>query len=391
MVASRQSLSHRDFLKIDKDYEAAASVADLIYVSDQEPGINRIRKGKDFIYYTYKREIIDDTKELDRIKSLVIPPAWTNVWICKSSDGHIQATGYDVSGRKQYKYHPRWSVLQQETKFHRMYEFGKILPVLRKKIEKDLMLPGFPEAKVLAMVVSLMEKTYIRVGNDGYEKLYGSYGLTTLKNKHVAIKGNKIIFAFRGKKGVYHNITLKSKKFARIIKQCKAIPGRELFQYYDESGEVKKVDSGHVNQYIKNCVEQDFTTKDFRTWAGTLMMLRILKLASPGATSRECQKTIVKAFSEVSRRLGNTVTVCKKYYVHPGLIGLYEKNNLSRFFENEISAKEQKSGLSGDEKQLMHILRSIHNKKSVIKSPKQLLRAAIKKESKKRALKVHLA
>jgi DNA topoisomerase I len=192
-------LSHRDYLDIDKDYEAAASAANLIYVSDKEPGICRTKKGKGFVYLQGGAPV-NSHETLERIRKLVIPPAWTKVWICKSANGHIQVTGLDIRGRKQYKYHPRWTVLQQETKFHRMYEFGKMLPVLRERMQKDLSQQGFPETKVLAMVVSLMEHTFIRIGNNGYEKMYGSYGLTTLKNKHVAIQGDTVTFSFKGKR-----------------------------------------------------------------------------------------------------------------------------------------------------------------------------------------------
>jgi DNA topoisomerase-1 len=384
MINAGVTLSHQDFLKIDKNYEAAASAAHLVYVKDSDEGITRIKKGKGFAYH-YKGKPIQDTRELERIKKLVIPPAWTNVWICHSPNGHIQATGFDVRGRKQYRYHPRWSTLQQETKFHRMYEFGKALPALREQLQKDLAQPGFPESKVMAMMVSLMERTYIRVGNNGYEKLYGSYGLTTLKNKHVTVHGNIITFSFKGKKGVYHNITLKSKKFARIIKQCKAIPGSELFQYYDESGELRKVDSGQVNKYIKDCLSQDFTTKDFRTWAGTLMMFGILKLAAPCSKPTEYQKNIVEAYRQVSEKLGNTVAVCKKYYVHPGLVNLYQSSELTRFFKNDKEGKEIKSGLTPEEEVLMRVLKAIQQEETKPKLTKKLLKASIKAQKKARA------
>lgn len=388
MVSARTPLSHRDFLRIDKNYEAAASVANLVYVSDQESGISRIRKGKGFVY-RYKNRPVDDPKELERIKKLVIPPAWTNAWICKSSNGHIQATGYDVRGRKQYRYHQRWSAFQQETKFHRMFEFGKALPALRKKIQKDLGQEGFPETKVIAMVISLMERTYIRVGSDDYEKRYGSYGLTTLKNKHVNIHGDTVTFSFKGKKGVYHKIALKSKKFARIIKQCKAIPGSELFQYYDQEGNLRKVDSGHVNHYIKDTLSQEFTTKDFRTWAGTLMMLRLLKSAQPCDSLSAYKKNINEALTQVSRKLGNTVAVCKKYYVHPELVNFYQQSQLLRYFENKVQKKETLTGLTNEELLLMKILKAIQKEQVNPNLTEKLLKASIAKTSKaKRTLAV---
>lgn len=377
----RAPLRHRDFLKIDKNYEAAASAANLTYVSDKDPGITREKKGKGFVY-KLKDETITDEKELERIKKLVIPPAWTNVWISKSPNGHIQATGYDVAGRKQYRYHAKWHDLQQETKFHRMFEFGKALPFLRKRIRKDLNLPGFPEAKIIATLLSLMERTYIRIGNNGYEKLYGSYGLSTLKNKHVDVKGDTITFSFKGKKGVYHKISLKSKRFARIIKQCKAIPGSELFQYYDEAGNLHKVDSGQVNQYIKETLEQEFTTKDFRTWAGTMMMLRIIRIAEPCDNLTAYKKTVKDALQQVSMKLGNTVAVCKKYYVHPELINLYQQEQLKKMFEEKLVGKETKVGLTMEEQLLMKILRMIQKEKVSPKLTTKLLRASIRKQRK---------
>jgi DNA topoisomerase-1 len=379
LISGKPILSHEDFIEIDKDYEAAADAINLIYVNDKDDGIIRTKKGKSFIYF-YKGDQVKDEKEIERIKKLVIPPAWTNVWISKSPNGHIQATGYDVAGRKQYRYHSKWSELQQETKFHRIYEFGKSLPKLRKRLQEDLAQSGFPETKVLAMAVSLMERTFIRVGNDDYEKKYGSYGLTTLKNKHVDVKGDTITFSFKGKKGVYHKITLKNKKFAKIIRQCKAIPGRELFQYYDQSGEIRKIDSGQVNQYIKNCLKQEFTTKDFRTWAGTLMMLQIFKSADPCEKLKDLQKNIIEGFKLVSQRLGNTVAVCKKYYVHPELITLYQANELTHYFEKHPEKKDTLAELSSDEQLLMTILKAIQKEKVNPKLTTRLLRKSIRRQ-----------
>jgi len=241
-----------------------------------------------------------------------------------------------------------------------MIEFGKALPTLREQVRKDLQLPGFPEAKVMAMVIGLMERTFIRIGNDGYEKLYGSYGLSTLKNNHVDIRGDTITFSFKGKKGVYQRVLLKSRKFARIVKQCKAIPGKELFQYFDAAGEKRKVDSGQVNQYIKNCLKMDFTTKDFRTWAGTLGMLEALQCADPCSKKSDYQKNISAAFEQVSGKLGNTVAVCKKYYVHPEIVRMYKDNELAGYFSEE---GDQSADLSREEALLMKILSVIERTK----------------------------
>jgi DNA topoisomerase I len=357
------TLSHKDFLKIDKDYEAAASAANLRYVNDRsEEGIRRIKKGSGFSFQ-YKNRTIKDEKTLARIKKLAIPPAWRDVWICRSEDGHIQATGYDVRGRKQYRYHQRWSTIQHETKFHRMFEFGKTLPKLREHIQSDLDQPGFPESKIMATVIGLMERTFIRIGNEGYEKLYGSYGLTTLKNNHVDIRGNEIRFSFKGKKGVYQRVMLKSKRFARIMRQCKAIPGKELFQYIDENGEPRKVDSGKVNQYLKDMLGTDFTTKDFRTWAGTLSMLEALRQAPPCKNKSDYQKNITAALQDVSKRLGNTVAVCKKYYVHPEIISMYKNESLAEYLCMEVKDDDKKFALRPDEEVLMKILTIIQKSK----------------------------
>ncbi|MDQ6608459.1 MAG: DNA topoisomerase IB [Bacteroidota bacterium] len=275
-------LSHKEFLKIDKDYTKAARAADLLYVNDKEEGISRVKKG-DVFSYLYKGQTVKDKTLLLRIKKLAIPPAWTSVWICAKDSGHIQATGFDVKGRKQYRYHPQWQTLRNETKFHRLYEFGKLMPSIRTKVEEDLARKDLSVEKVLATVVSLMERTYIRIGNDDYEKLYGSYGLTTLKDGHVKVKGNTVKFSFKGKKGIYHNVTLQNPKLARMVQRCKDIPGKELFQYYDSEGQRHPIDSGMVNRYIKEASGGDFTAKDFRTWAGTLNIMRAFcSLDRPG-------------------------------------------------------------------------------------------------------------
>jgi DNA topoisomerase-1 len=354
------SLSHKEFLKLDKDYTTAAEMADLVYVSDKDPGIIRKPKGTGFAYYNGEK-VVDDEKTLQRIKKLAVPPAWTNVWICKNESGHIQATGYDQKGRKQYRYHPQWEVLRNETKFHRLFEFGKVLPSIRLKVEEDLGKKELSEDKVLATVVSLMERTFIRVGNDDYEKLYGSYGLTTLKDKHVKVKGNTVQFSFKGKKGIYHDITLRNRKLARLVQMCRDIPGKELFQYFGPDGERRSIDSGMVNRYIKEASGGDFTAKDFRTWAGTLHILQTFcNLEKPDGESA-CKKNIVAALDEVSHKLGNTRTVCKKYYVHPGIIRLYEDQLLDKYLKelDSIEKDDHLTGLTSEERVLMKILNEL--------------------------------
>jgi DNA topoisomerase-1 len=354
-------LSHREIVELDRDYIGAAKIARLRYVTDSIKGIVRQKKGKGFIYVLGNSPLRDE-EELSRIKKLAIPPAWTQVWICPYANGHIQATGFDARGRKQYKYHAQWGQLRNETKFHRLYEFGKALPALRARVEKDLTHRELNQARVLATVVSLMERTYIRVGNEDYNKLYGSHGITTLKDNHVEVKGSEVKFSFTGKRGIRHTVSLKSRRLARIVQQCKDIPGKELFQYLDEDGTRKPIDSGMVNDYIKDASGGDFTAKDFRTWAGTLNLLRSFKSIGDAITETECKRNIVRALDEVSLKLGNTRTVCRKYYVHPGLIALYEKNNLSRYLRelDEIEEPDMKADLTSDEKVLMRVLKSLH-------------------------------
>lgn len=353
-------LSHKEFLKIDKDYSKAAKVADLVYVNDKIPGINRLKKGKGFVYI-YDSKPLKEKAEIERIRKLAIPPAWTNVWICANENGHIQATGFDIRGRKQYRYHGMWNTLRNETKFHRLFEFGKILPSIRLKLEEDLKKKELSEEKVLATVVSLMERTYIRVGNEDYEKLYGSYGLTTLKDSHVKIEGDKIYFCFKGKKGIQHKITLKNKRLARMVRQCRDIPGKELFQYYDAEGNRRSIDSGMVNRYVKEASGGDFTAKDFRTWAGTLNIIRAFKSIGESESDSDCKKKIVAALDEVSKQLGNTRTVCKKYYVHPGIIKLYEEKNLLKYLLelDKIEQPDDLTGLTSEERVLMKILKQL--------------------------------
>ena len=354
-------LTHRQFLTIDSDYERAAAAVDLVYVRDVVPGITR-EPCKDGFNYFYKGKPVRDPRVLDRIKKLVIPPAWKNVWICYNPNGHIQATGMDARNRKQYRYHSLWSKVRSETKFHRLYEFGKALPTLRKQLEKDISLRELCERKVIAAVILLMERTYIRIGNYGYEKMNGSYGLTTLKDQHVSIKSGELKFSFKGKKGVFHDISLKNKKLANIVKQCRDIPGKELFQYYAEDGTRKSIDSGKVNEYIKEASGMDFSAKDFRLWAGSLNILRSFKSMGQAVTQTMCKQNIIMALDQVSKMLGNTRTVCRKYYVHPGLIRLYEKNNLQKYL-NELDALEEPDNLSGlakEEQVLMKILKQFH-------------------------------
>lgn len=358
-LTAAPTLNKRTIKSIGKDPVKAAKAADLVYVSDTQSGIKRVRM-KDGFEYIIEDKKLKDKDQLARIKSLVIPPAWEDVWICALSNGHLQVTGIDAKKRKQYRYHTSWNQLRNHTKFFKMNAFGKALPAIRLQLEKDLALPGLSLRKVLAAAVSLMERTNIRVGNNMYEKLYGSFGLTTLKDKHVAINGSKLSFKYKGKKGVYHDVSIQSKRLANIVKQCRDIPGKELFQYLDENNQRHCIDSGMVNQYIKEISGDDFSAKDFRTWAGTVNAFLAFKELGFFETQTESKKKIVEALDNVAKSLGNTRTVCKKYYVHPVIISLYENKTLEKHFREleNIEADDNKSGITAEEKMVMKILGS---------------------------------
>lgn len=349
-------LTHKKLLQIDKDHKQAAQTARLHYVTDKEPGISRSQSGKS-ITYLFQGKKLTDKEQLERIRKLAIPPSWSDVWICYRPDGHIQATGIDLNKRKQYRYHADWNQLRTQTKFHRLYEFGKALPCIRKRIQKDLSQSELNENKVLATVINLMELTYIRIGNNGYEKLYGSYGLTTLKDKHVQVNNEKILFSFTGKKGKEHTITVRNKKLARIVKQCRDIPGRELFQFYQSDGSKRRIDSGMVNNYIKEATGHDFSAKDFRTWAGSLQALQSFCSLQEALDEKDIKKNVVVVLDEVSKKLGNTRSICRKYYVHPGLIELYEQNKLIACLNKNGKSPALVKGLTAEENKLMQVLR----------------------------------
>ncbi len=342
-----------------KDPASTAKAIHLEYVNDSSNGIIRKQKVTGFDYFFQGKKIVDE-KTLKRIKSLVIPPAWQDVWISEKENAHLQATGLDAKSRKQYRYHPGWNMLRNHTKFFRLSSFGEVIPKLRLQVEKDLDKSGLQVEKVLATVVSLMERTNIRVGNCSYEKANGSYGITTLKDKHVKINGQSIRFSFKGKKGVYHDISIKNKKLSAIVKKCQDIPGKELFQYLDDEGNRKSIDSGLVNDYIKQHTGGDFTAKDLRTWSGTVQALLAFKELGMTQTEAETKRNILAALENVSKALGNTRTVCKKYYVHPMLIALYETNSLHKYFDrlDREERNDQKANLTNEEMVLMEILKS---------------------------------
>lgn len=339
-------------LKLFHNPKKSAKAIDLIYVNDSLPGIIRKRWGSRFTYQ-YEGNTIKDKKELHRIRKLAIPPAWENVWICKLENGHIQVTGFDAKKRKQYRYHSSWSQLRNGTKFWHLWQFGQVLPKLRAQIHHDLSLPGLPQEKIVATVIRLMERTNIRIGNGNYEKLYGSYGITTLKNSHLQSQGTIMKFHFRGKKGIFHDISVRNKKLANIVKQCKEIPRKELFQYH-EDGQYKSIESGMVNKYIQQTCGEGFSAKDIRTWNGTLQALFCLKEMGAATDSSSIKKNIVHALDDVSHFLGNTRNVCKKYYVHPLILSLYKSGRLSVYTQKcQTTASPW---LSEEECLLLHIL-----------------------------------
>ena len=340
------------------DPVASARAAGLRYVSDAQPGIERRKWRSGFRYVGPDGKPVRDAATLGRIKSLVIPPAWKDVWISTHPQGHLQATGRDVKGRKQSRYHPRWREVRDETKYERMTYFAKALPGIRKRVAEDLALPGLPRAKVLATIVSLMEATLIRVGNQEYARDNKSYGLTTMRNKHVEVSGSSITFTFQGKSRVNHTINLRDRRLAAIVKRCADIPGYELFQYLDAEGESHTIDSADVNEYLQEITGEHFTAKDFRTWAGSVLASVTLREIGPYTSATEAKKNIVQAISSVAKRLGNTPSVCRKCYVHPAVVEAYlggmSVQEAKEKIEEEI--EEHTDALKQEELALLNLL-----------------------------------
>ncbi len=343
--------------KIGRDPKVTAKAVGLRYVSDSTPGYTRKKAGKGWSFYDADDKLVKDKELIERFTKLVIPPAYTNVWISPYENGHLQFTGTDAAGRKQYRYHPQWNQIRNQSKYHRLQLFASHLPGIRKQVDKDLSRPKLDHEKVVALVIRLMELTSIRVGNEEYKKLYGSFGLTTLMNRHVTIEGSKLRFEFKGKKGVFHKISLQSKKLARLVKQCREIPGRDLFQYYNEDGQHCTIGSADVNNYLHEITGEDFTAKDFRTWSGSVSALYAFKEAGEFDNVTECRKKIVSVLDEVAINLGNTRTVCKKYYVHPTIIKSYEEGTLFNYIKELDEDKDVKAAeLNLAEKAMLEIL-----------------------------------
>jgi DNA topoisomerase I len=319
--------SRRDPEELD-DGVGAARAAGLRYVSDSAAGIRRKRSGKGFTYIAPDGAPVRQKERLNRIRALAIPPAWTGVWICPSPLGHIQATGRDARGRKQYRYHKRWRESRDETKYGRVIDFGRALPRLRKRVEHDLSLRGMPQDKVVAAVVRLLDSSNIRVGNGEYARDNESFGLTTMRQKHVAIRGEVMHFKFTGKSGRKHDVSVTDRRLAAIVRRCEELPGQELFRYLDEEGEPRTVESSDVNDYLREAAGEDFTAKDFRTWSGTVLAACELARLGPAESEAEADGNLVDAVKAVAAKLGNTAAVCRKCYVHPAVVDAYRAGRM---------------------------------------------------------------
>jgi DNA topoisomerase I len=366
----------------------SAAEAGLRYVRSGGPCIQRLKHGKSFRYIGPDGKPLHDPAQLERIRNLVIPPAWTNLWICPSPNGHLQAVGRDAKGRKQYRYHARYRAVRDEAKFSRMIAFSAALALIRRGVERDLKRNGLPREKVLAVVVRLLETAWVRIGNDEYAKENESFGLTTMRNRHVHIEGAKLMFQFRGKSGQNHTIELTDRRLASIVKQCRDLPGYNLFEYVDESGNVCRIDSADVNHYIRELAGQDFTAKDFRTWAGTLLAARELHAAGPAETQTAGNKVVIEAVRQVSKKLGNRPATCRKYYIHPAILDAYADGSLFEKMRQGVAQDEalEGTGLRPEEYAAVAIIakyqeRGPSNPEAGVKSKPQARTTALRRAS----------
>lgn len=346
------------------DPSEVAESAGLVYVCDGDRGIRRERAGDGFRYFKADGKPLDDERALDRIRRLAIPPAWTDVWICPRANGHLQATGRDVRGRKQYRYHPQFREVSEATKYDHMMEFARALPGIRAKVAEHMGLRGLPREKVLATVVHLLETTLIRVGNDDYAKQNKSYGLTTLRNPHVKVEGSELRFQFKGKSGKTWRLQLKDRRVAKIVKACQDLPGQDLFQYIDDDGEQRSVDSADVNAYLREITGQDITAKDFRTWAGTVMAALALQEFEAFDTQAAQKKNVKAAIERVAARLGNTPTICRKCYVHPEILQSYAAGALLLEIKREVDQepRDERASLKPEEAAVLALLEARLNR-----------------------------
>jgi DNA topoisomerase I len=363
---SRCEKKNIEEIEVAPDPVDVADEAGLRYVSDDQPGYTRKAKGDDFEYFdTEGKKITDETRVL-RIRRIGVPPAYKDVWICPSPNGHIQATGRDARGRKQYRYHERWREVRDENKYDRMLVFGKALPKIRRRVNRDLKRRGLPREKVLATVVQLLERTFIRVGNEEYAKENKSFGLTTLRNHHVDVTATKLRFSFRGKSGKEHEVGVTDRRLAKIVGQLQDLPGQELFQYLNENGERRKVTSGDVNDYLREITGEEFTAKDFRTWAGTVLAAMALNAQDAFENKSQAKKNIKDAISAVAKILGNTPAICRKCYIHPAVLETYlDSATIEGLKEKTDETLERKLGdLKSEEAAVMSFLRARLEKKT---------------------------
>jgi DNA topoisomerase I len=354
---------------------ASAREAGLLYVSEDKAGIRRVKAGpKNFRYFDGAGKPVQDKSTLARIRRLAIPPAWTEVWICPKENGHLQATGRDARGRKQYRYHSRWREVRDETKFNRMLEFAQALPRIRRAVRRHLKLPGLPREKVLATVVKLLETGLIRVGNDEYARTNKSYGLTTLQDRHAKINGSKVRFNFRGKSGKFHVMDIHDPHIAKIVRNCQAIPGQELFQFWDDSGQPRDITSTDVNDYLREISGQDFTAKDFRTWAATVLAAMALREFEKFDSKTRAKKNIRSAIESVAQKLGNTPSICRKCYIHPAILEAYLDGTVIETFRKRA------------EQQMSRALPKLQPEEAAVLALLQQRLAAASRESKKTLL-----
>jgi DNA topoisomerase I len=383
----RSSEDEEGGLASETDPEAAAeaaAAAGLRYVTDVMPGIRRRRAGRSFSYRDPQGRPIRDRRALARLRALAIPPAWTEVWICPDPRGHLQATGRDARGRKQYRYHVGWRAVRDGHKFDRMLTFGQALPQIRARVDADLRRRGLPRERVLATILRLLETTLIRVGNAEYARENRSFGLTTIRHRHVEVNGSTIAFEFRGKGGKVHKVTTRDRRLARIVRACHELPGQELFQYVDDDGARRDVDSADVNAYLQEISGEPFTAKDFRTWAGTVLASLALSEFERFDSQAAAKRNLTRAIEQVAGHLGNTVAVCRKSYVHPAILDSYLDGSLLEFLKGRVeeTLREELEGLSSEEAAVLAFLqerlaREVEKRQRKPKDLKSALRASL--------------
>jgi len=368
-------LSNRPAAARLSDHAESANAARLRYVTDDAPGVKRRRNGKGFVSVTTNGKIVRGQHELRRFKALAVPPAWRDVWICALPNGHLQATGRDAKGRKQYRYHPRWREFRDESKYDRMLDFAWVLPTIRRRVEHDLALPGLHRKKILATVIRLLEMSRIRIGNEEYRQQNNSHGLATLRSHHVSVSGSSIRFEFRGKSGVQHALGLNDRRLATIIKRCQEFPGHELFQYIGDNGDRYRINSEDVNDYLRQIGGDEFSSKDFRTWAGTVLAARELEQLDGVGTKTARKKSIQRAIELVAEKLGNTKVICRKCYIHPAVIEACLEGSLSQLLRRRTTKTKTWHGLESEEAAVLALLRrkrSLDKRESESNMRKQL-------------------